>query len=443
VQKVSSMAHAAFSRSCLLLFSAAAGVRIEVAAVRSGETETRTPDPITWTAKELTYIAGIRATYAAFGPEVPFHNLEHAENIKDFASWYADKAHFPADAKKLLVLAAISHDAGHPGTPNNVENVTNTFIPKLPSILDRVTHKVPALKFTEHEIEQIRKKGLSNLAEEVWSELKAHVNASQMKLAFGFRTAGAHIDALRKEVFNGNYRGGPIFALFNAFLGGGVWSDAEENVPGFMAERAPQEVVHSWIVLQLLKKIDLLAGDPMSIDKPKLLINILMTSIALHFHVLKYEEAYVNKMCQDPYFKTFQCGLLLHVLDMGWCTQYQCAEQGACTTKSGAKPGLVFGPRFLAESGMYNKPEDGVAKGEAFFTDLVGKMVTNLKKTGTFFPSDELADTLLEGAQEHMHLVKRGEAENTRMGLEFKQATGNLVSELGKPKAEWMSQHKM
>jgi len=341
--------------------------------------------PLEFSQNELNYIKDIKALYVPTNSQhekdkkgmeryahAPFHNLDHANNIEEFATWYTKKAGIRGKDQKLLVLSAISHDVLHSGGDNNEAVVTKTFIPAVHRVFPETS---------QHD--------LAWFARDIWKELSAErVTREQMRLALGANHAK---------------------------------SSAE--VPALLVERTPQEVVHAWVAIQYLKRHSI------DVEKSKFVINILMTSITLHFRIRfagppSVEKDYVNSMCTDSLFGTFSCGMLLHLLDMGWPTQTLCAKEGGCknTQQTYKKaPGLFFGPRFLAESKRYKqvkvkdvitpiKSLDQVWTAEADFIDMVIAFVENLQHARVFFGDrKDIPAALIASARFHKGVVKSSE----------------------------------
>merc|ERR1719443_1875125 len=107
------------------------------------------------------------------------------------------------------------------------------------------------------------------------------------------------------------------------------------------------------------------------------------------------------------------CGLVLHILDMGWCTQ------SIISGKS--EVGLTFGPRYLMESESYNqnfagevKSFDAVRSSEKKFAGMVAEYAGLLSgKALPVWVSDDLA----AGAAKHIELIA---------DIRFKDAVVNL-----------------
>mmetsp|Transcript_146509 Transcript_146509/g.270349 ORF Transcript_146509/g.270349 Transcript_146509/m.270349 type:complete len:432 (-) Transcript_146509:116-1411(-) len=234
---------------------------------------------------------------------VHFHNWDHGRNVFAFTKWYVNRENsgISPENQFLLMLAALAHDVMHPGTPNRRDIVEKTFL-----------HMVNNWK---------QKSGvlLKHYAEELLESIGGEAISDTIRGALGCGQV---------PCVDGN--------------------DDEQTVTDVLLDRAPQEVLHAWLTIQLLINHGFPDTEQRLQRLQTVAIPILMTSITAHFAVLlgpNFNDFAPQRIVQhvnaEAQKEIPKLGLLLHFFDMGYIGQSSAGSPNV---------GIKFAARYLVES---------------------------------------------------------------------------------------------
>jgi hypothetical protein len=313
---------------------------------------------------------------------VHFHNWDHGRNVWGFANWYATQKEtsLSAEERFYLTLAALAHDVMHPGTPNNKQQVENTFLP--------VLNKWSGAKGADTSLKEYADDLINTVG------LQSSIESIKKSMGCAFKSCGD--DASLAQV---------------------------------LMDRAPQEVLHSWVTVELIKK----HMPPLVKKLQSIVVPILMTSISAHFAVLfagppfpNHDNIAAHVRAEAQSGREYTLGLLIHLFDMG----YLCETGLRGLEPNSEQVAVTFGARFLVESnnnGQGLSDWDKVMKGQTDFTAIVSKYLEALGDEKVI-PAGDVLDGLKGAVTQLINDDGTGILEKGR-GLELQNAIKVVLRE--------------